>query len=452
MPTLRSGEEWAKSLRQDIKTEIGLGWNVCGHKRSDGTLSGSCKLTHRTEDGRRSSVMLPFPWEASRKRQILNRVIAIAKALQADPQKELVECARINIDTIDEQEAALTQSGRSKDKTWEAVLERFLESKSSCRWKTLRDYQYRLGRALELLNQHKPKPRSGLGLMQAYKKVHFLGPNGEEHKPGAQLEAGASGRKKSLDDIARYLRYAVDVCGMPKRYLPPEPKQIEELVGFKTVSTTNDLTPAIKPDMFVELLDNLLEEGKDEIYVAVAIVGYTGIRPSELATLHRVDGQARVVSTKRNMKQMKYPPESRDIFPLEINGRNHEGAKVLKQFFEGKAKLPAPLQVQIDRMNPDHPVHINSYSYVGMEFRQMLCLRCKAWKNLKSNPGTEDITPYSLRHGFAWRATYGDTQMSHRAAARLMGHDLVTHMKWYGRWIDRASVKAEVDRLNADCR
>ena len=48
MPKLRSGEEWAKSLRQDIKTEIGLGWNVCGHKRSDGTLSGSCKLTHRT--------------------------------------------------------------------------------------------------------------------------------------------------------------------------------------------------------------------------------------------------------------------------------------------------------------------------------------------------------------------------------------------------------------------
>ena len=103
MPKLRSGEEWAKSLRQDIKTEIGLGWNVCGHKRSDGTLSGSCKLTHRTEDGRRSSVMLPFPWEASSKRQILNRVIAIARALQADPQKELAECARINADNIDEQ-------------------------------------------------------------------------------------------------------------------------------------------------------------------------------------------------------------------------------------------------------------------------------------------------------------------------------------------------------------
>ena len=369
--------------------------------------------------------------------------------MQADPQKELAECARINADNIDEQEASATQRGRSKDKTWEAVLERFLQSKSTCRWKTLRDYQYRLGRALELLNNHKPKPRTGLGLMQAYKNVHFLGPNDEEHKPGAQLAAGASGRKKSLDDIARFLNFAVDVCGMPKRYLPPETKQIEELVGFKTVSTTNALTPAIKPEMFVELLDDLLEEGKVREYVAVAIVGYCGLRPSELATLHQVDGQARVVSTKRNMKQMKHPPEARDIIPLEIKGRNHEGAKVLQQFFEGKVKLPAALQVQIDRMKPDHPNHINSYSYVGMEFRQMLCMRCKAWKNLKSKPGTEDITPYSLRHGFAWRATYGDTQVSHRTAAKLMGHDLVTHLRWYGRWIDAASVKAEVERVNS---
>ena len=176
MPKLRSGEEWAKSLRQDIKTEIGLGFNVCGHKRSDGTLSGSCKLTHRTEDGRRSSVMLPFPWEASSKRQILNRVIAIAKALQADPQKELNEVAKINADTIDEQ-AAQSGPGLTKSKGWDAVLEKFLKSKSSCRWKTLRDYDYRLGRALVLLEHHKPKPRTGLGLMQAYKEVHFLGPN-----------------------------------------------------------------------------------------------------------------------------------------------------------------------------------------------------------------------------------------------------------------------------------
>ena len=116
MPKLRSGEECAKSLRQDIKTEIGLGWNVCGQNRSDGTLFGSCKLTHHNSAGQRSSVMLPLPWEASSKRQILNSVIAIAKALQADPQKELNEVAKLNSDTIDEQEAALTQPGKAKNK------------------------------------------------------------------------------------------------------------------------------------------------------------------------------------------------------------------------------------------------------------------------------------------------------------------------------------------------
>ena len=42
--------------------------------------------------------------------------------------------------------------------------------------------------------------------------------------------------------------------------------------------------------MFVELLDDLLEEGKVREYVAVAIVGYCGLRPSELATLHQVQG------------------------------------------------------------------------------------------------------------------------------------------------------------------
>ena len=125
--------------------------------------------------------MLPFPWEASSKRQILNRVIAIARALQADPQKELNEVAKINADTVDEQSDP-SGPGLTKSKGWDAVLEKFLESKSSCRWKTLRDYDYRLGRAIVLLNHYKPKPRSGLGLMQAYKKVHFLGPAGEEHK------------------------------------------------------------------------------------------------------------------------------------------------------------------------------------------------------------------------------------------------------------------------------
>ena len=64
------------------------------------------------------------------------------------------------------------------------------------------------------------RPEAMIRLIQAYKKVHFLGPDDQVHKPGAQIESGA----RSLDDIARFLRYAVDICGMPKRCLPPDPK------------------------------------------------------------------------------------------------------------------------------------------------------------------------------------------------------------------------------------
>ena len=54
MPKLRSGEKWAKSLRQDIKTEIGLGFSVCGHKRSDGPGSQMSSSRFMATASRRS--------------------------------------------------------------------------------------------------------------------------------------------------------------------------------------------------------------------------------------------------------------------------------------------------------------------------------------------------------------------------------------------------------------
>ena len=57
------------------------------------------------------------------------------------------------------------------------------------------------------------------------------------------------------------------------------------------------------------------------------------------------------------------------------------------------------------------------------------------------------LKPYSLRHGFAWRgALY--TAIAIRTAARLMGHDVRTHMKHYGQWIDDQDMEKEVDAAN----
>ena len=59
------------------------------------------------------------------------------------------------------------------------------------------------------------------------------------------------------------------------------------------------------------------------------------------------------------------------------------------------------------------------------------------------------LSPYALRHGFAWRATFGANRLPLRAAAALMGHDVTTHMRHYGSWIDQESTLEAVDSFNA---
>lgn len=51
---------------------------------------------------------------------------------------------------------------------------------------------------------------------------------------------------------------------------------------------------------------------------------------------------------------------------------------------------------------------------------------------------------YSLRHGFAGRKAL-DTPIAMRTTAGFIGHDVHTHMKQYGQWIDDQDKKKEVN-------
>ena len=63
---------------------------------------------------------------------------------------------------------------------------------------------------------------------------------------------------------------------------------------------------------------------------------------------------------------------------------------------------------------------------------------------------TPGLTPYSLRHGWAWRAhKLYDRPLSIRDAAALMGHDAATHSRYYGSWVDEDDLRATVARLTA---
>ena len=147
MPKLREGEKWAQSLRNDIKDVVGLGWNVCGHFRSEGFHSGVTKLTYRNEAGQRSSVMLPFPWDAASKTKILERVCAIAAVINASPQTDLKAAALTNRD-ITENPA---ETEKPSLKGWDVVREKFLASKAGLRPSTLSDWMLRVERTIYCL-------------------------------------------------------------------------------------------------------------------------------------------------------------------------------------------------------------------------------------------------------------------------------------------------------------
>ena len=63
---------------------------------------------------------------------------------------------------------------------------------------------------------------------------------------------------------------------------------------------------------------------------------------------------------------------------------------------------------------------------------------------MKANPG---LSPYSLRHGYAYRGSLAGIPLRQLAAS--MGHDVRTHMKHYSQWTDEAGLDAAFGAANA---
>jgi hypothetical protein len=150
---------------------------------------------------------------------------------------------------------------------WPEVAARFLKSQEGLRSSTLADIKTRVTRALEALKS-RPCPRDGNTLMQRYAEKFFEG-----------CPSGGVGRKRNLQDVARFLTYAVDECGAPTRFYPPSKAKINELIGSAETTAAESLTPPIKPEDLAALLDQLEADGEHELRLAVGLVGLYGLRP-----------------------------------------------------------------------------------------------------------------------------------------------------------------------------
>ena len=418
-------EQWFQLLRKQIKAQHGKGWGI--EEQSE-----RVKMVLRIDEGLKeknpkTTTQLDIPWKSSESNTILNAVTEIRRLIESR-KISLKEAAKLY-------QASNQKKAEGAKKSWESIAQAFLQTKEGFASSSEINLQRRLKRTLGALGT-KPFPRDGRALMQRYANLYF-----------SDMPSGGDGRRRDLMVVKKLLEFAVNKKGMSERWLPLSQDEIKELIGISKRSSESALTPPVQPEDLIWLLDCMEKDGKHELRLAVGLVGLYGIRPSELATLIVKDGELFATSTKRNSNTVGKIEKPRLLHALEIKGNEGLGAHFLSQFDLGQKteegiKLPLAIRNQIKQVADK-----NRYQDVGSMFKQLL-ERYSPWKSLvKRKPG---IVPYSLRHGWAWRAHKCSARpLSVRDAAAFLGHSPQVHMKNYGRWIDEQGLRDAGKAFNA---
>lgn len=302
---------------------------------------------------------------------------------------------------------------------WPSLVDTYLDSRADLRRTTFQSLESRLRRMLLTLAT-RPTPRDGPALLRGYAAQHF-----------AHCPAGGEGRKRQILDVARFQRWAVDRRGIPVCWLPPSADHLAELIGVADAPAV--VTVPISPEALAGLLDHL-EATRPELWLAVALVGCYGLRPAELGVLRIEAGRFKVGAIKRNARTAKAARPDRLVLPLELpdhGGANRDdGKRALALLEAGLLELPLPIRAAAST---------GQHKAVGDAFRQLLD-RLPYWQGLVARePG---LTPYGLRHGFAWRGAHRQPPIPLRDLAAVMGHSPATHLRHYGRWTAEADLIA----------
>jgi len=410
MPTKTA--PWEKTLRSNIKRDYGKGWGL----RS---MNGGTQLTRRWPEGGQSNGQLDIPWRSDHAFTIET---AVRRAIDRIKAGEPVNAACTAVAGKD-----VTPDGIN----WQQILERFCAHLADRRASTMADKLSHVRKAIELLENGHPRPQDTGSLLRAYAAKHF-----------AQCPPGGEGRKHHLKSVQQFLIFAASHCKTPERFAPADRDTVRALIGSRPVSTSENLTSPVQPGQLAALLDGIEAEGNTELWMLVALIGCYGLRPAEIATLHLVGDKLMVGPVKRNIHSMDATQKPRLVLPLEIPGRD-DGARAKQLFASGLVKLPKLVATSITRLNAGNA----GFKEVGRCVRNLL-QRNKSWLALREvNP---EIVPYSLRHGWAWRAHKAyDRPLSTRDAAALMGHSPAVHHQHYGRWIDEEGLVEAVAKLTA---
>ena len=400
---------WLKDLRGTIKRTYGPGWVL---EERSGYFKIQRRETGNARDGKRPTITTSIAYAPSSSTELLV-LIGDLRRKMADLGIGLYASHAL-ISGSAEDEATGSTNWNEVAKRYEANRVGTGQVKAST---YEREERRRIERTVELIYaKGRGAANDGPGVMRNYTSKYL-----------AELKLGGVGRKRALLDVSRFLRFAVKKCGADSGYLPLEREDLEELIGL--AETRKEDKVPVKPDQLFGLIDSLFD--KPELRLAVTLVGLFGLRPAELKVMRVVDGKLKVGNVKRNRATAKTPKPDRVAYPVELKELAGAAGQALAQLENGLVKLPTGI------------INAPDFKTCGHSFRQYLD-RHQYWATLvKANPG---MSPYSLRHGYAYRGALAGILLRQLAAS--MGHDVRTHMKHYGQWTDEAGLEAAFGAAN----
>ena len=413
---------WVTNARNLIKSALGFGWSISSWEKNNKVIT---KIVYRYPSGQRSSILVDIKWTANNNTKIINLVTDLS---------ELMRERNVDLAKAYELISGGKVSNNGKHEiNWQALTDEFLnEERGNRRETTKKDLRKRLDRTLQALSV-KPTPRNAEQLFKNYANLFF----------DRSMPKGGVGRKRNMGDLRAFLNWAV----LEKKYLgvewlPLTSKQYAKYVGSvpkgrkKREARQPISTPHI--EMLLEALKRENQHGLRAICVLSAVYG---IRISEIAGMKIKDGIVEITTLKQNEKTMNEEPHTRIVQPLNLPNLPKEGEKIVANLESGKITFPDPIKRALAKSNDDE-----GYKLIGERFGKMIN-RFWFWKQLKEeNP---DYVPYGFRHSFAWRASMEVVPaIPFRVLAQLMGHDLQTHLQYYGSWSNDKENKKRIEEAN----
>jgi integrase len=390
-------QKWVLTLRAAIKQEHGFGWSV----RDKGA---KVQLTHRYEDGTRSSITLDCPWNPEAISEVLGLLpeirsrmesqrlgLAEAYALLRGPDRSRAERLDWHLLVTRFQKHKVADTGAVKPRTWDAM------------------YGPVMGQVLEAMAA-RPVPRDGRALLASLRD-----------RCGG--EPGSRGRQLRMQYTSQLLRYVVNELGAPERWLPPH--DLKPFVGQATQDVARQGATPIKDPQLLRILQGIPDP---RWRLAVGLMACFGLRPVELGYV-RVNGDKLHVAYRKRTARGTTKPG--DVVGLDPEGLQGESLRLLRLLESGLIELP--------------PLGLTDGD-VAQSVRTYLTRR-QVWQSLKAEVSAQGgkLSAYSFRHGYALRG-HELYELSPRVTAALMRHSLQTHHAHYGAWVDDEVVDASVQR------